>query len=389
MEKKLKVKSKEKKTKNEEVKTSKKTSGKPSSAKATAGKEPQTMEELLMQEGISLRGFKKGETLEGTITAISRREILIDIGGKTEGIVADKEMEMFDEFLADLKVGQKVMCVVISQENDRGQVVFSLRKAGADLKWKKMEEMMEKKEAVTVRGAEVNKGGIIVSVDGLRGFVPSSQLAYSHSGKINELVNKEISVLVIEVNKSQNRLIFSEKAMGGKEMRGVNKENLEKFVIGESHEGIVTGVVPYGLFINVDGIDGLVHISEIAWEKVNSPGDYFKVGDKVKVVILGIEEQSGKLNLSIKQLSTDPWKEAAKKYAVGKTIKGKISRISPFGSFVTLELGIEGLIHISKIPVGKEFKEGEVMECTVESVDPDKRRISLSPILKEKPMGYK
>jgi len=353
-------------------------------------KEPETMEELLAQTGYQLKGYKRGEIVEGTISSITPREVLIDLGAKTEGIVAEKEMLLMRDMLDTMKIGDKIRGMIISTENDMGQMVLSLRKAGMDLRWKQMEEAMKKKEPVEVTGVEVNKGGLIVTTEGLRGFVPSSQMTYGHGGKATELINRRISVIVIEVNQSQNRLIFSEKALGGsRAQKEDKKELLAKIKIGDSYDGKVTGVVPYGLFINVGGVDGLVHISEIAWEKVNTPADYYKTGDKVKVVVLGIEESSGKLNLSIKQLATDPWKEATKKYATSQRVKGKVSRVSSFGVFVTLENGIEGLIHISKVPPGKEFENGEEMECTIESVDGDKRRISLAPVLTAKPVGYK
>jgi len=359
------------------------------SPKKKSQKEPTSMEELLSQTGYLLHGYRRGQLIEGTVVSISPKEVLIDVGGKTEGIVGEKDMEVLRDLLSDLHVGQKVNCVVIMTENEIGQMVVSLRKAGMDLRWKKMEERMNNKEPVEVSGLEVNKGGLIVTVEGLRGFIPSSQLASVHGDKVSELINRRISVLVIEVNQPQNRLIFSEKKLSGKEVSSEKKEALSKISIGESYEGVVSGVVPYGLFVNIDGIDGLVHISEIAWEKVNSPGDYFKAGDKIKVMVLGIDEKAGKLNLSVKQLTPDPWEKVASHYSTNQAISGKVSRVSPFGVFITLEPGIEGLIHISKIPPGKEFQTGEKVECTIESVDASKRRISLALVLTAKPVGYK
>lgn len=360
--------------------------------KKTSGKnisEPQTMEELLAETGYEIKGYKRGELVEGIVVSVSPREILIDIAGKTEGIVADKEMATYKEMLMDLEVGQKIQCMVLVPENEYGQMVLSVRRAGFEIKWKKMELSLNNKEPVEVMGLEVNKGGLIASCEGIRGFLPASQLSPARMGRTNDLINKNIKAIVIEVNQKLNRLIFSEKAYTGDTTPIDKQELLKKITIGESAEGKVTGVVPYGLFINIKGIDGLVHISEIAWEKVNSPADYYKTGDKVKVLVLGIEEASGKLNLSIKQLTPDPFSEAAKKFSKNMKIKGKISRLSAFGAFVILENGVEGLIHISKIPPGKEFTIGEELECTIENVDIERRRISLSPVLYEKPVGYK
>lgn len=382
------------KTKKEEKKTSKTATKEPSFAKITVDKkatkgEPETMEELLAETGYLLRGYKRGDMVEGEVVAVSPKEILIDVAGKTEGIVADKEMAAFKDLLMDLEVGQKIKCMVIVTENEQGQMVLSVRRAGFEIKWKKMLDAFSNKEPLEVTGVEVNRGGVIATCEGIRGFLPTSQLSSARSGKTMDIINRKIKVLVIEVNQKLNRLIFSEKAYTGDKSPVDKQELLKKISIGETYEGKVTGVVPYGLFMNINGIDGLVHISEIAWEKVNQPSDYFKTGDKVKVLVLGIEEASGKLNLSIKQLTPDPFKEAAKSFSKNMKVKGKISRLSAFGSFVTLENGVEGLIHISKVPPGKEFTIGEELECTIENVDIERRRISLAPILYEKPVGYK
>jgi len=355
-----------------------------------SSKEPQTMEELLKQTGYKLRVLKRGDFIEGTVSYLGPKTILIDVGGKTEGVLHEKEWDLVSDLIKTLKVGDKVKCYVVLPENDKGQVVLSLKRAGFEHKWKKMEDLKKTGEVVSVRGREVNKGGLICETnEGLMGFLPSSQMDVSHYGKAYELINRFIQVKVIEVDQKQNRLIFSEKQVVGIEKESAITETLKNIKIGEIYEGKVTGIVPFGIFVDVNGLSGLVHISEIAWEKVENPGKYFKVGDKVKVIVLGIDEKTAKLNLSVKQLTPDPWQEVAKKYSLNQTVKGNISRISSFGVFVNLEPGIEGLIHISKIPPEKELKEGENIECTIESIDSKKRRISLALIIKEKPIGYK
>lgn len=349
-------------------------------------KEPETMEELLAQTGYTLRGFKRGDVLEGVITSVSSREVLIDVGGKTEGVIIDKEMEVLGDFIKNLKVGEKVTCYVVIPENDFGQVVLSLRRAGADMKWKKLIEAKESGELVKVRGVETNKGGLIAEWEALRGFIPASQLDFSYSAKVNDLIGKDVDVKVIEVDPKQNRIIFSQKVGLTSDKK---KELLSKIKIGEKYEGIVTGTAPFGVFVNVNEVEGLVHISEISWQKVADPKAMYKAGDKVEVLVMGINEEAGKLNLSIKQLLPDPWQQVAEKYVKDQTVHGKISKIMAYGAFVDLEPGISGLIHISKLPPDTELEEGQEVECTVESVDSATRRISLSLMLHEKPVGYK
>ena len=352
-------------------------------------RQPQTMDELLAQTDYPVRGLKRGQLVEGEITYLSPHEVLIDVGAKSEGIVTDRNHSLVADFLKTAKVGDKVIAYVVNPEDESGQIILSLRKAGVDHKWKVLIEQKDKGEVVTVRGLEVNRGGLLVDYQGLRGFIPSSQLDISYTTKPQELINKSIQVKVLEVESKENRLIFSQKAVLSKEEEVKIKEKIAKIKAGETHEGKVTGITPFGLFVNADGIDGLVHISEIAWEKIEDPNQYFKVGDQVKVKVLEIDEKTGRVNLSIKQLTPDPYEKLNALYNQGKIIKGQVVRLINFGVFVKLEQGIEGLIHISKIPPGRELKVDEKVECLVESIDSKKRKISLSLVLKEKPVGYK
>jgi len=327
--------------------------------------------------------------------------VLVDIGAKTEGMVVDKEHEAARDFIKDLKIGDEVSVYVLSPENERGQILLSLKRALIDRKWEQFAEYLETGVVVEVKGLEVNKGGMIVTAETVRGFVPSSQFGKEYLGRMEELLGKAFKVKVIEVDKEKNRLIFSERHVSEAEAIAKKAEALKYVKAGDTYDGIVSGIMPFGAFVGVevpldkvaDGqvgkVEGLVHISEISWEKVNDPNDYFKLGDRVKVKVLGVDEAVGKLNLSVKQLSDDPWGKATQKYPVGAKCKGKVSRTAPFGAFVTLEPGIDGLIHISKIPAGNEPKVGDTVDVYVESVDPDQRRMSLGMVLTEVPVGYK
>ncbi len=366
-------------------------------SKKTTAKKPQTMEELLAQSNYTLTVPQKGDKVTGKITEITRKSLIIDIGAKTEAVVADKEFDIAKDFIADLKVGDEIEAHVLSTENDKGQILLSLKKAAVDSKWDRFVEAYEKDETLTVKGLEVNKGGLIVSIDGVRGFVPSSQFGKKYIGSFQKLKGQDLEVKVIEVDKDKNRLIFSERHVSEATQLAQRDQALAAVKPGEIYTGVVSGVMPFGLFVTVevpvDGssgfVEGLVHISEISWEKVSHPKDYHRVGDEMKVLVMGIDENTGKLNLSIKQLTEDPWKETAQDFPVGTVFTGHVSRIESFGVFVNVKPGVDGLIHTSKLDPSTQLTEGEDITVSVESIDPEQRRMSLSPVLHEVPVGYK
>lgn len=368
--------------------------------KSKAAKKPQTMEELLAQFGDNVVVPQKGDKVTGKIVAITKKNLIIDLGAKTEGVVSDKEFEIAQDYIQELKVGDEIEAHVISAESDRGQIQLSLKKAAIDSKWETFEEAYKNNETVTVKGLEVNKGGLIVVADGIRGFIPSSQFGKDHIGSFMKLKGKNVDVKVIEVDREKNRLIFSERHVSEAEQLAQKDQALEAVKEGEIYSGVVSGVMPFGLFVTVEVpvkgkeetsgfVEGLVHISEISWEKVSHPKDYHKVGDEIKVKVMGIDGQTGKLNLSIKQLSDDPWKKIEEEYPVGTTFTGTVSRVEQFGYFVNVQQGVDGLIHMSKLGSEKPYKKGDQVTVTVESIDAAQRRMSLSPVLQEVPVGYK
>lgn len=359
---------------------------------------PRTMEQLLKTTGYALRGLKRGQKVTGVVTDITKRMVMLDIGAKTEGIVTDKELEASREMLAGLKVGDEIEAYVQNPENERGQILLSLKQTLLNKRWEYFEELLKTGEVVKVKGLEVNKGGIIVKIAAIRGFVPASQFGRQYLGRLEALQNKVFEVKVIEVNRKNNRLIFSEKAVSEQAALEHQSEALKKVKPGDILSGVVSGIMPFGVFVRADVnnsktkdlfLEGLVHISEISWEKVDNPANHFKVGDKVKVKVIGIDAQTTRLHLSLKQLLPDPWLDLVKNYPEGKKVKGKIVRLAGFGAFVNLSPGVDGLIHISKIPSESELKVGQSLECFVEKVDAAHRRMSLSLALMKKPVGYK
>lgn len=374
---------------NQDTKTSKKDS-----------KKPQTMADLLAKVGSTIVVPQKGEGITGKIVEKTKNSLVIDIGAKTLGAVSDREFSLAQEYISELKEGDKLEVTVISPETERGYIQLSLRQAAVDAKWDVFEEALENDSEVEVKGLETNKGGMIVVANGVRGFVPSSQFGKDFMGKIDDLIGKKFNVKAIEVDKEKNRLIFSERHVSEADELALKETALDAVEDGATYKGVVSGVMHFGLFVtvevpvdkkgdNVGHIEGLVHISEISWEKVDHPKNYHQVGDEIEVRVLGIDEKTNKLNLSIKQLSDDPWKGIDKDYPVGTTVSGKITRVEAFGAFVNVEEGVDGLIHASKLNPDETYEEGQEVTVSVESVDPERRRMSLSPVLTEVPVGYK
>jgi len=346
------------------------------------------MAALLEQETYQPRKLVKGEVIEGTVVAKFPDQILIDVGAKAEGLITGKEMDAEKQMASQIKVGDKIPVYVIQTEGEGGQAILSLKKAGGERKWKVASDAIESGKPVEVVGiesnrgglivefdnlrGESNRGGLIVEFDNLRGFVPASHLISSP----RDCIGKKLKVVVIEADKRLNRLVFSEKeAATPAEL----KEKLSlPFKEGETLEGSVSRVLPFGIVVSLpEENEGMVHISEISWEKVYDISSMFKIGDNVKVKVASIEPTTGKVNLSLKQLKEDPWKKLEEKYQVGASIKRPVSRITKYGIFLQLEPAIEGLVHSSKIPYGKEFKEGEELQATVDIFDPVERKVAL------------
>ncbi|MCL4360196.1 S1 RNA-binding domain-containing protein [Patescibacteria group bacterium] len=392
------IKNQKAKIKNKEGKSKDASSAHPISQLPSLKKSPQTMEELLAATGYRLTGLKKGDVVEGTIARISPKEMTIDIGRKTDAVVIDRELENYKDILMHLNVGEKVSAQVIVEENDRGQPVLSLRKSIFEKRWNDLAAAQKNGTPIEVLFKEPVRGGILAEYGGLRGYIPQSQLDAATLKQADKLSGRKADVKVLEVDRETNRLVFSQRAVAEGETLAKQKELLALLKVDDTVQAAVTGIVPFGVFARIhvirkDGtteeVEGLIHISEIAWEKVGDPGQYLKTGDSIKVKIIGLDTQTGKITLSLKQLLPDPWEHVLDQFPKESMVKGTVSRVSPIGIFVTLLPGVEGLIHISKISPGEEPKEGDEITCLVEDVQPDKRKISLSMALTEKPIGYR
>lgn len=350
------------------------------------------MKTLLEKHNVKIKSFKPGDLVEGTIVSLTFREILVDVGAKSEGIISGEDLADEKEAVKYLKPGDTIMATVVQAENDQGYLVLSLKKAEKEKKWKDMVDAFNNGTTFEVKVLEYNKGGLLVDCYGLRGFVPLSHLDKGHFAndeakfaagseselkeKLSVFAGKILKIRVIEVDQEKNRLVLSEKDASSGMDEGVKKEKLGNIKDGDTLDGVITGVMPFGAFVDVDGIEGLIHISEIAWEKVSHPNKYFSVGEKVKVLVLGIDKNTGKLALSVKRLTENPWEKVGEKYPVGTKVKGIISKIVPFGAFVNLEKGLDGLIHVSETT--GPLAEGAEVEAVVTLVDSANQKLALS-----------
>lgn len=344
-----------------------------------------TMDELLASAGDNAKQLATGETVTGTILSVRKHEVLIDLGAHGVGFVPRRELG----FSHTLNVGDEVTASVVDTEMENGYSLLSLRKAAKDRGWDEVAAKQEAKDIIEVQPYDANRGGLLMEYEGVRGFLPVSQLSAEHYPRVggndkdeilqrlNTLVNKPLKVRILDADRKTNKLIFSEKEA----VKDGLVERFEHLKVGDTVKGVVTGVVDFGAFVNVEGIEGLVHISEISWERVNNPGDYVKVGQTIDAKIIAIDKD--RLSLSMKQLTEDPWLKEIEQFKPGDKVEGTVTRITPFGAFVQLSPAVEALVHVSELGGSdtdpeKVFTLNERKEFTVLDIEKDNRKISLS-----------
>ena len=344
-----------------------------------------TMDDLLAQAGDNVKQLTVGETVDGTVLSVKKHEILIDLGPLGVGLVPRREVSLSKNY----SVGDSVIASVIDTELEDGYSLLSLRKAAKDRGWDEVMAKLESGEIITVVPYDANRGGLLVEYEGIRGFLPVSQLSAEHYPRVgssdkdeilqrlNSLVKKDIKARILDADRKANKLIFSEKEA----VKEGLAERFQKLAIGDTVTGVVTGVVDFGVFVNVEGIEGLIHISEISWERVNNPSDYVKVGQTIEAKIIAIDKE--RLSLSMKQLTKDPWLDEVEQFKPGEKVEGTVTRITPFGAFVQLSPAVEALVHVSELggdgtDPEKVFTLNERKEFTVLDIDKENRKISLS-----------
>jgi len=354
----------------------------------------QTMESLLETESLGVDLPQAGEIRKGTIASISSSQILVSIGAKSEGVISGRELEQLSAEERDaLQVGQEVSVYVINPEDSGGNVVLSFKRAQEQMSWDNVESMITDQTVVDSKIVGFNKGGLIVLVGGLRGFVPASQISAARRSQTTgdtpeqrwqKMINQPISVRIIEVDRERRRLILSERAASAESRASIKERVINELEEGQVYAGRVTSLADFGAFVNINGADGLVHLSELSWDRLQHPREMLAVGQEVKVKVINIDREKRRIGLSMRALQEDPWSARMAKFSVGQLVEGVITRLTKFGAFARLEGDIEGLIHISEISEHRiehpkeALKEGEVKTLRIIRIDPDQHRIGLS-----------
>ena len=349
-----------------------------------------TMDDLLSGDGG--KQLVAGEMVTGHVLSVRKHEVLIDLGAHGVGFVPRREVG----FGRQLAVGDEVAASVVDAELENGYSLLSLRKAAKDRGWEEVQAKMDSGEIIEVTPHDANRGGLLVEYEGVRGFLPVSQLSAEHYprvgsadkdeilSRLNALVGQTIRVRILDCDRKANKLIFSEKEA----IKDGLAERFEKLKVGDTVTGVVTGVVDFGAFVNVDGIEGLIHISEISWERVNNTSDYVKVGQSVEAKIISIDKE--RLSLSMKQLTKDPWLDEVDKFKKGDKVEGTVTRITPFGAFVQISPAVEALVHVSEIGGGNDVDPEKVFtlnarkEFVILDIDKEGRKVSLTLTDKKK-----
>ncbi len=333
--------------------------------------------------------IKKGQEIDAKIVALSKRGITFDVGAKAHAVLGDLEIKEISTYLPYLKEGSKIKVRIIAPESKDGFPVVSLRNFFQKGKWDILIEKKEKEEEIEVVCQEYGKGGVFVDFMGIRGVIPKIQLTDNFINSPEKLENQKIKVKILEVDEIKNRLVVSQKASALKISQKEIRAKFDKIVVGKKYKAKILGASEFGIFCEVEGVEGLIHISEISWEKVDTAAKYARVGESTDVVVTEKNEKDLKLNLSIKRLSTDPWEKVEEKYPKDKEVEGEIVRKERYGYFIRLEPGIEGLVHISKLTGKEDIKIGQKIKVFVEKLSKKERRMSLILPQKEKPVTYR
>ena len=333
----------------------------------------------------TLTEFDEGDLVDGTVVKIEHDEVLVDIGFKSEGVIPSRELSIRkDANPADIvALGDKLEALVLQKEDKDGRLILSKKRAEYERSWISVEEKFKAGEVVTGEVIEVVKGGLILDI-GLRGFLPASLVDLRRVKDLDMYMGTEIEARVIEMDRNRNNVVLSRRVLLEEGRKNERAEILSKLSKGMRLKGAVSSIVDFGAFVDLGGIDGLVHISELSWNHVNHPSEVVKVGQEVEVEVLDVDLSRERISLGLKQTTEDPWVKLVEQFPVGSIADGTVTKIVPFGAFIALSAGIEGLVHISEM-AGKHIdtpaqvcKVGETVKVKIMEVNPERRRISLS-----------
>ena len=343
---------------------------------------PEDFPEVLEQTMVE---FSNGDIIEGTVVSVTRNEIMVDVGYKSEGVIPSRELSVQKETdpRSVMNVGEKVQALVINKEDDDGRLLLSVKRAKYERAWKEIEKLTQEGSSVKGTVVEIVKGGLIVDI-GVRGFLPASLIDVRRIKDLDSFNGKEIEAKIVEFDRQKNNIVLSRKAYMEEELSEERQEFLDDLEVGNIKEGKVSSIVNFGAFIDIGGMDGLVHVSELSWRHVENPNEVVKVGDKVNVKVLEIDNDKGRISLSIKQVTEDPWEDFSSNFKEGDIAEGVVSKVVPFGAFVTIGGGVEGLVHVSEISLNEikspelELGIGQKVQIKLIEIDSEKRKVSLS-----------
>jgi small subunit ribosomal protein S1 len=352
--------------------------------------------ERLPEEAYAFKTLSRGDILEGTVVRVSPEEVLIDVGWKYEGTISSRELESMEpEAIKKIQVGDAVLTYVVNPEDKNGRIVLSLRQAELEKEWRSLEKLFEAGEIFEGTVTGYNKGGLIVQLGQIRGFVPASQLVrpsrWDEDRKLTreerraKMVGKQLSLQIIELDRQRNRLILSERAAQRQWRKEQKNQLLATLKEGDIRRGRVSSLCDFGAFVDLGGADGLIHLSELSWGRVSHSREVLQVGDEVDVYVMNVNQEKRRIGLSLKRLQPDPWSQVEEKYSEGQLVEGTITKLTDFGAFARLKGDeIEGLVHVSelsddRVAHPKEVvKEGETLTLRIIRLDPDRRRMGLS-----------
>ncbi len=350
----------------------------------------ENFEEMLASSFEEYTPPRRGEIREAIILQVAEREIIVDLGAKQDGIVPLQDLERMDDTFRDsLEAGANVPVYVVNPRDQNDNLIVSINMGMQRYDWEKARELLKSQDPVDVKVSGYNKGGVLVRWNRLEGFIPSSHLVSAsvtmeRRDAMNDLIGKALGVKVIEVDQDRRRLIFSERE-AQKEWRAQRKAKLlAELNVSDIVEGVVTGLRDFGAFVNIGGADGLIHVSELAWHRVDHPRDILSIGDEIKVYVLSLDRDTNRIALSRKRLLNDPWDDAQKRYHEGQLVDGHVTNVVDFGAFVALNDGLEGLLHLSEMGDGslKEpysyVQKGDELSLRISHLEPEKRRVGFT-----------
>ncbi|MEO7804589.1 MAG: 30S ribosomal protein S1 [Actinomycetota bacterium] len=342
-------------------------------------------DQLVAAIDATIKPFSDGDLVSGTIVKIDKEEVLVDIGYKSEGVIPARELSIRNDVDPSelVSLGEPIEALVLTKEDKEGRLILSKKRASYERAWGRIEDLKRAGEVVKGMVIEHVKGGLIVDI-GLRGFLPASLVELRRVRDLEAFVGQELECKIIELDKNRNNVVLSRRAFLEEAHSEHRKDFLENLKVGERRTGTVSSIVPFGAFVDLGGVDGLVHVSELSWKHVDHPNEVVTVGQEIEVEILNVEYERDRVSLSLKNTQTDPWQTFAASHGMGDVVDGEVTKLVPFGAFLKVADGIEGLVHISELAEGHvELPEqvvtlGQIAKVRIIDVDPDRRRISLS-----------